>query len=75
MLLQKMIRASFDRILENGVFSKIPRQINGSGSQWKSKKNVSKIRDMRALFLRGSLTMKAKANVVGGGELVMVLRL
>ena len=35
---------------------------------------VSKIRDMRAPVLRGSLTLEAKANVVGGGELVMVLR-
>ena len=35
---------------------------------------VSKMVGMRAPALRGSLTPEAKADVVGGGELVMVLR-
>ena len=34
---------------------------------------VSKMGDMRAPALRGSLTLEAEADVVGGGGLVMVL--
>ena len=38
LLFQKMIRASLDSIPEKAVFSRIPLQINGSGSQWNSQK-------------------------------------
>ena len=37
-LFQKMTRASLDSIPENVVFSRIPMQINDSGSQWNSEK-------------------------------------
>ena len=33
-----MTRASLDSIPENAVFSRMPVQINGSGSQWNSQK-------------------------------------
>ena len=39
LLLQKMDRAPLDSIPENAVFSRIPMQINGSGSQWNSEKS------------------------------------
>ena len=64
LLFQKMSRASLDSIPENAVFSRIPVQFNGSGSQWNSEKSEHVLQWM--VTKEPLLVSQTPLNAVGG---------